>query len=377
MSVSVGRNQPCPCGSGKKYKKCCGLQQGVKKPTMGVKPVVTQNLAPAGFPGVQQHITGVPIFPTPSDPRNRSDSAGQPGLYDIVFTLNRPGYSPQREHEIHSEDQLEGDSHLAVTSIAHPAARYTSSGFKLTAEVAGEKLTFVGHPNRRGSLGKFSTQCEAKDFRDAHWKCFKALGPWLSNWSLQLDIPLLIYQTDIVEVGSGARRMEFKPPYFDSPLVGLPSAALNPEFRAYASLYREALNSNSSVYQFLCYFKIVESIRDRRNRLGREARERGESFNRPPEVFPSTEVELIPWLELLFPVRPPSWDPLMINSLLLPETAGKRFGNIFENQLNPLRVSIAHALFESGELALSTDDSFNIETVIKWLPVVNVSCAGC
>jgi hypothetical protein len=87
-------------------------------------------------------------------------------------------------------------------------------------------------------------------------------------------------------------------------------------------------------------------------------------------VFPSTEVELIPWLELLFPVRPPSWDPLMINSLLLPETAGKRFGNIFENHLNPLRVTIAHALFESGELALSTDDSFNIETVIKWLPVV-------
>ncbi|MDH3723790.1 MAG: SEC-C metal-binding domain-containing protein, partial [Desulfobacteraceae bacterium] len=21
----VGRNAPCPCGSGKKYKKCCGL----------------------------------------------------------------------------------------------------------------------------------------------------------------------------------------------------------------------------------------------------------------------------------------------------------------------------------------------------------------
>jgi len=22
----VGRNQPCPCGSGKKYKKCCGAK---------------------------------------------------------------------------------------------------------------------------------------------------------------------------------------------------------------------------------------------------------------------------------------------------------------------------------------------------------------
>jgi len=23
MSVKIGRNDPCPCGSGKKYKKCC------------------------------------------------------------------------------------------------------------------------------------------------------------------------------------------------------------------------------------------------------------------------------------------------------------------------------------------------------------------
>jgi preprotein translocase subunit SecA len=24
-SSRVGRNDPCPCGSGKKYKKCCGV----------------------------------------------------------------------------------------------------------------------------------------------------------------------------------------------------------------------------------------------------------------------------------------------------------------------------------------------------------------
>jgi uncharacterized protein len=23
----VGRNDPCPCGSGKKFKKCCGAEQ--------------------------------------------------------------------------------------------------------------------------------------------------------------------------------------------------------------------------------------------------------------------------------------------------------------------------------------------------------------
>jgi uncharacterized protein YecA (UPF0149 family) len=27
-SARIGRNSPCPCGSGKKYKKCCGPKQG-------------------------------------------------------------------------------------------------------------------------------------------------------------------------------------------------------------------------------------------------------------------------------------------------------------------------------------------------------------
>lgn len=29
MSVKISRNEPCPCGSGKKYKKCCGLKETV------------------------------------------------------------------------------------------------------------------------------------------------------------------------------------------------------------------------------------------------------------------------------------------------------------------------------------------------------------
>jgi len=24
LRVKAGRNEPCPCGSGKKFKKCCG-----------------------------------------------------------------------------------------------------------------------------------------------------------------------------------------------------------------------------------------------------------------------------------------------------------------------------------------------------------------
>lgn len=36
MSNKIGRNAPCPCGSGKKYKKCC-LNKGVD-----FRPVIRQ-----------------------------------------------------------------------------------------------------------------------------------------------------------------------------------------------------------------------------------------------------------------------------------------------------------------------------------------------
>ena len=30
--MKTGRNNPCPCGSGKKYKKCCfGIDEGSQK----------------------------------------------------------------------------------------------------------------------------------------------------------------------------------------------------------------------------------------------------------------------------------------------------------------------------------------------------------
>ena len=41
-----GRNDPCPCGSGKKFKKCCEMKSGPKKinaqvisPTQGASKV--------------------------------------------------------------------------------------------------------------------------------------------------------------------------------------------------------------------------------------------------------------------------------------------------------------------------------------------------
>ncbi len=63
---------------------------------------------------------------------------------------------------------------------------------------------------------------------------------------------------------------------------------------------------------------------------------------------------------------------MIVDSILLPEASGKKFGTIIEQHLIPLRTSIAHALFEAGELGLSVDDFLSLEAVIKWLPVAKV-----
>ncbi len=43
MSKKIGRNDPCPCGSGKKYKMCCyDKDHAVKKAEEPVEPVVSE-----------------------------------------------------------------------------------------------------------------------------------------------------------------------------------------------------------------------------------------------------------------------------------------------------------------------------------------------
>jgi SEC-C motif len=380
--ANVGRNVPCPCGSGKKYKKCHGSLRNsasagrfypvAKEATIPAKPAskISAQLPPKGLPGIQQALIVVPMFADPNDPRNQGGPQGRPGLYEVIFTLCRPGFPLTQEREIASADDLSGNSHLAIAKPAFTPPDPGADRIKIRTIIEGEAFEFTGFPNAKGFLGKIVTNCQAQNFLDAYRKSYGALAPSLSNWSIHLDVPLSIYQVDIKEVRTGTLRMTFMPPFLETPFAVVPQAQMPADFRGYASLYREALSSNSPVYQFLCHFKIIESIRARRSRLGEEARTSGRLFTRPQEVFPKDTEGLRAWLDTIFAIRPPTWDDMTVDSLLLPEIVGKRFGAIFESFLQPLRVEIAHALFELGELKASFDDGFTSERVNRWLPVI-------
>jgi hypothetical protein len=329
--------------------------------------------APMGLPGQHQHAVVVNQFRDPKDPRNIGGPQGLPGKYAVTFVLARPGFNllPEGQHSF--ARGLRGDSHLAVAKPAFsPPGNPDADQILIKGTTEDGNFVFTGFPNQRGFLGKVvSEPFDANSFHDAEAKAHRALASSLSTWAVHLDIPLYVVQTESFEVRTENTQTSILTPYSEVPLAVGPTANLLPEFRGYASLYREALNSNSSVYQFLCLFKMVEAMLKRRARLGAEARKAGQPFTRKHETIPATtDAAAITWLNAIFSIRP-NWDQMALASLFPSEVAGKSFQYVIDKVLYPMRVDIAHAILsQSGDLTLTVDELLHTRNLNKWLPLL-------
>jgi hypothetical protein len=142
---------------------------------------------------------------------------------------------------------------------------------------------------------------------------------------------------------------------------------MKPEFRGYASLYREALSSSSTVYRFLCLYKIIEGVQSRRTRLAEEAKLQGTPVKRHDERLPRTDEETIVWLNAIFPICRP-WDAMALASAVPADIRGRKLSYVRHAILGSLRVDVAHALSaKSGELTMSVDELLHIQNINKWL----------
>jgi hypothetical protein len=291
--------------------------------------------------------------------------------YRVILTLSRPGFPLQPEYEFDFGGQLKDDSHLAITKpvIDDPLAPDANViVFGIPIPDVGN-LEFKGYPNDEGYLGKivlegFSTASiqEAEDI--AHY----AVARWLSYLSTYLDIPLNIYGMRSDEVSTGNNQATLSLPFEGAPLLLAPQPGMSNEWLTYAGLYREALITNSSAYQFLCLFRIIDGLKERHQRLAIEAKSRGQAFSRPAFVIPATEADQIAWLNEIFPARR-DWNSFVRGAIFQQEAIGKRARRVIDQQLRPLRNAIAHTLFEStGELFGSIDNEFHLSEVSKWAP---------
>lgn len=360
MSDAEQKDDLCTCGSGLPHRRCHGavLKSPGEIPIGKSDPHSPQErVSLVGFPGTYQTLHMLYRFKG-DDPRNALPLGGSPGLYEVTFILHRPGYRLQQEHELSFASGLRGDSHLAISKPAFsPPGNPDADQIVIFGATEDGQFQFTGFPNEKGYRGKLVTApFHAKDRGHAEEIAYRAIASSLSNMSTHLDIPLEIGYRETKELSNGSASISFKSPYLEAPMAIQPTSNFGPEFRSFVALYREALNTDSPVYQFLCLFKILEALRSRRTRLGREAKRNNTTFANPDETLPGTPAEVKTWLESLFYIRRP-FDLSVLDSAVPQDVRGQKVSDVIQNILNPLRIKVAHALFrDSGELPLSSDD---------------------
>jgi hypothetical protein len=366
---AVGRNDPCPCGSGLKFKRCHGSVVDPKTSPGNLPLGVTQSGSIlGGFPGQHQQFREIFRFKA-GDPRNDLPVQGAPGDYEVIFVLKRPGYPLLPERQISFATGHLGDSHLAICKPAFKPPDETADQILIIADNEEGHFEFIGTPNKKGFLGKLTSRpFRASDRLAAEEIAYRAVAPSLSEFSIALDIPLEISQTETKDLLTHNVHISFTTPFMEVPFAVNPTSKTTPDFRGIASLYREAMNANSPIFQFLCLFKIIEALRARRTKLEREAKRNGTAYSPTIEILPTSHAEIRVWLNALFYARP-EWDLMALDSAIPIDARGKTIEFVVAEILNPLRVNVAHALFldRGGELNLSSDDLLNTRQITKRL----------
>jgi hypothetical protein len=366
-AAKVGRNDPCPCGSGKKYKKCHGSPS---TPAQDPRTPVT-SAKPWGVPGEEHKLWVVPRFKGQPPVSAMDDLAGQPGKYKVQLLFSRPGYPITAEREHKFIDAVIGDSHIMIAKAIKERKPEDVDHVQVNAVAMGRRIDFVGVPNDQGFLGKLVAEADAADFQDAETQACEAIAPFLSSWSLHLDIPVHIETIQVTNLQTHTHSLRVRTPHFEMTFAGGVSTPLSAEFCTYASFYREGLNTRSEFYRFLCFYKVIESIAIRRGRVNKAIREAGGEVKRHDERVPQSPEEILRFLGDIYPWRN-SWDELALDQTFPREIRGQKVAHIKDSYLNPIRTGIAHALLKTGEIQITLDRIEDVQRVNKWLPLCRV-----
>jgi hypothetical protein len=328
------------------------------------KPPEAINIPISGFPGELHSMMFTNVFDAANNHLNRMPPGGIPGQYKVTFVMGKPGIRGFPDREIRFADFMRGDSHLAILAPAFPAP-VEAERIRIDIKVESEYLVLDGLANEAGFLAKLETHSfYAEHHNDAELRATRVVQGLLSEYSAQLDIPLQIDLIEITELATNNKRLTLVAP-FNTGGSSAPIDQYDREFANLAGLYREGLLSNSSVYRFLCFYKILEVSRKRRERIGRKSK-KGDAPKRYGERIPESQGDQILWLQSIFPGQR-RWPQLTLNQIFMPEVRGKKLTFLFDAPLRKLRDRIAHGILDSGHYLL-VDDPAAVREISSWLP---------
>lgn len=332
----------------------------------------TEKVRMRGIPGEEQKM--LVIFATTEFPPG-SRPISVPGQFRVQFLLARPGrlkFSDQTPSFLSTD--VVGDSHLG---IGDPKSRGKDGDeiIGMTLQTHGDNwhITFKCLLNDEGYIGKIVAESiDARDYLQAESVAYEALTFFLSSWSLILDIPVLVETVQVTDLTTHTEMLRIRAPYVEMKPGGGTVAALSKEFRQFASVYREGMNSESPFYRYLCFYKIAESVYVRRNENAKQARLRGEQPRRYSEDVSLSTDAVKGLLSLLYPWRNDWDDELTMDQILPADAKGKKFKAIKNEYLEPLRDRVAHALMRTGKIEIVADRLEDVNAVTKWLPLLRI-----
>ena len=97
VMATTGRNDPCPCGSGSKYKNCCGARKAPSFPLVGLRPGlrmkggVRANPAGDGFIAIVHTWDNIEARGEPTEWRSAEVFATEEAALQYYKTAIRPG----------------------------------------------------------------------------------------------------------------------------------------------------------------------------------------------------------------------------------------------------------------------------------------------
>ena len=311
-----------------------------------------------------------PVFkgtagPTPADIR------GQPGKYRVQLLLARPGYPIRKEREHKFIDDVVGTSHIRI--VKPEAERALNDADRIVLQLLGKTYQIVGIADKDGFLGKLACELDADSNEAAETEVYGSVAPFLSAWSMNVDIPIHVETIQVTNLTTHVSFLRAVTPHFEMNFGGGMQPFFLDEFCQYASIYREGLNTSSAFYRFLCFYKIIESLIAKRGREGAAKKQSGQDPRRTYEVIPKNPEEILSLLKRLYPWRN-TWDQLALSEMFPMEVLGQKVTSVRDKYLRPLRLGIAHALLDKGEITVILDKMEYIQSVNKWLPLCRI-CA--
>ena len=106
----------------------------------------------------------------------------------------------------------------------------------------------------------------------------------------------------------------------------------------------------------------------KRGKQAKALKEAGKDPRQNYETIPAGEKERLELLGMLYPWRS-SWDSMALEQVFPKEVYGLKATAIRDRHLRPLRLGIAHALLDQGEITVVIDKMEYIKAVNKWLPL--------